>query len=256
MPEHDLEIDRLDLQHYAYLLALGTNHLAPIEAPSRILDVGTGSGQWAFDMCREFPQAFAIGLDLRPSKPKAPSNYAFVRASMLDGLPFEDGSFDFTHERLVLVTGIPPQRWEAALSELVRVTKPGGWVEVMEAGRDFVAAGPATLHLYELAGRLASAHGLDPDGSIARRLATELRARGLQQVEQTEVALPIGEWAGRLGSLILSDVRAGFTRMGLAMPKIGVDEEEFTGLLGKALRECEERQTQHVAYLAFGRRPA
>ncbi len=55
----------------------------------------------------------------------APPGYGFVRANVLDGLPFRDSSFDFTYQRLVLVTGIPPHGWTAALPELVRVTKPG-----------------------------------------------------------------------------------------------------------------------------------
>lgn len=37
MPAHDLEIDRLNIQHYAYLMALSTNYLAPVRAPSPIL---------------------------------------------------------------------------------------------------------------------------------------------------------------------------------------------------------------------------
>ncbi len=126
----------------------------------------------------------------------------------------------------------------------------------MDAGRDLLAAGPATLRLYELAGGLASSHGLDPDGSIPRRLAGELRAHGLRQVEQIEVTLPIGEWPQRLGSLVISDVRAGFTCMAPAMHEIGVDREELARLLTTALAEGEKLQTRHIAYLALCRRPA
>jgi len=68
VPPHPTEVDRLDVQHYALRGALGRNYVAPLEQPARILDVGTGTGQWAFDLCAEFADALVVGLDLEPSK--------------------------------------------------------------------------------------------------------------------------------------------------------------------------------------------
>jgi ubiquinone/menaquinone biosynthesis C-methylase UbiE len=36
----------MDQEHYLTQALLGTNHLAPIEDPDVILDVGTGTGTW------------------------------------------------------------------------------------------------------------------------------------------------------------------------------------------------------------------
>ena len=44
--------------------------------------------------------ALVVGLDLVPSKPNPPENYRFVRASVLQSLPFVAGSFDLVHQRL------------------------------------------------------------------------------------------------------------------------------------------------------------
>src|SRR5579875_998313 len=63
-PRHPGEADRLDLQHHALREALGRNHLAPVSSPSRVLDVGTGTGRWGFEVCWEHPGALVVGLDL------------------------------------------------------------------------------------------------------------------------------------------------------------------------------------------------
>ena len=50
LPRHATEIDRLDVQHFALREAMQGNHVAPLERPETVLDVGSGTGQWAFDV--------------------------------------------------------------------------------------------------------------------------------------------------------------------------------------------------------------
>jgi ubiquinone/menaquinone biosynthesis C-methylase UbiE len=96
-------------------------------------DVGCGTGRWVIEMARTFPGAQVVGLDIEPpqSGQILPPNARFVQANLLDGLPFADRSFDFTHQRL-MVLAIPAAHWSAVVGELVRVTHPGGWVELLE----------------------------------------------------------------------------------------------------------------------------
>src|SRR5205809_1510747 len=125
LPRHPAELNRLDVQHYALRGALGRNYIAPIESPAWILDVGSGSGQWAYNLCEEFNEAFVVGIDLEVGPPPWPARYGFVRGNLLHGLPVADDRFDFTHQRL-LFSGIPLKAWPPAVKELVRVTRPGG----------------------------------------------------------------------------------------------------------------------------------
>ncbi len=46
------------------------------------------------------------------------------------------------------------------MNDLVRVTRPGGWIELVEVENQMKAAGPATTRLLELLLQLAGSRGL------------------------------------------------------------------------------------------------
>jgi ubiquinone/menaquinone biosynthesis C-methylase UbiE len=255
-PRHPDEVDRLDLQHFALRQALGTNFLVPVSSPSRILDVGTGTGQWGFELCLQFPQALVVGFDLSGGKPNPPSGYRHVRGNLLQGLPFQDGSFDFVHQRF-LTAGIPVASWPTAVAELVRVTRPEGWVELVEGPLNLRRAGPTTERLRELIfGRMASPLGLDTAGAVFRSLDEYLRRAGLEQVTRREKLLPVGEWGGQVGSFLATDLRAASMRLCEALRSRFPDlAEEATSLLHKVLEEFEQHRTLWPIAIAFGRKP-
>ncbi|CCX05598.1 Similar to Ubiquinone/menaquinone biosynthesis methyltransferase ubiE; acc. no. Q3A209 [Pyronema omphalodes CBS 100304] len=67
MPIDETEQERLDLHHEVFFdLLHGKHHLAPLENPERILDIGTGTGIWAMDVAVDYPEAEVIGIDLSP----------------------------------------------------------------------------------------------------------------------------------------------------------------------------------------------
>ncbi|ORY83638.1 S-adenosyl-L-methionine-dependent methyltransferase, partial [Protomyces lactucae-debilis] len=104
-----------------------------------ILDVGTGTGRWAVDMARRYPHARVYGIDLRqvdidPATAAQgclplPSNVVFETVNVMEGFPFNTGTFDFVHSRL-LVGGIT--NWETYLANLFRITRRAGKVECIE----------------------------------------------------------------------------------------------------------------------------
>jgi SAM-dependent methyltransferase len=254
-PRHPTEVDRLDLQHYALHEAIGANYLAPVEAPARILDVGQGSGQWAFDLCVEFPKAVVVGFDLVSGKPTQLGGYRFVRGNLLEGLPFVDGRFDFVHQRL-LTSGVPLKSWLAAVEDLVRVTQPGGWVELAEVGPGVEPMGPATTRLFELGWRLGRLNGLDMTGIVWRSLDGYLVRTGLTGVEKRTFEVPIGEWGDSVGSFMASDLRALFTRLSpVFQARFDVPAQECAELIAAMLQEFEQHQSAGIFNYAFGRKP-
>ena len=101
----------------------------------KVLDVGCGiSETWLLQLSKDYPLAKFVGLDILPTFPKdfSQNNLQFIQDDILKGLPFEDDSFDFVHARYLLPTFTDEQREEKVIKELVRVCKPGGWIELVE----------------------------------------------------------------------------------------------------------------------------
>lgn len=256
LPRHPSEQDRLDIQHYAMREALQRNYLAPVEAPLAVLDVGCGTGQWAFEVCAERPAAMVVGLDLVPGKPAPVANYRFVRSNLLQGLPFAEGRFDFVHQRL-LQSGVPLKSWSGVVQDLVRVVRPGGWVELVEVENEVKAGGPATRRLLELLLQLAGSRGLDRTGVLFRELDTYLHRAGLREVQRRDVDVPIGDWGGRIGSLMASDLRALYTRLaGVFEARLGVSADECRDLITQMSEELNEYRTVNTFGVAYGRKPS
>src|SRR5439155_26082903 len=101
-------------------------------APSgeeRALDSGTGAGTLALALAPLVREV--VGVDLVPellerAREGAPKNVTFVEGDATK-LPFESGSFDLSCSRRTLHHIARPER---AVSELARVTAPGGRVFV------------------------------------------------------------------------------------------------------------------------------
>jgi SAM-dependent methyltransferase len=249
-------VDRLDILHFATRAQLnGRNYLAPIGQPDRILDVGCGTGQWAYELCNEFPDAVVVGLDLAPSKPGRPANYRFVRANVLQGLPFRDDEFEFVHQRL-LVSGVPVTDWPAVVADLVRVTRPRGWVELVESMPFVEPEGSATRRLFEIFGRLGREVGHDTMGHVQRALGRYLQTAGSVSVQARTMALPIGEWGDQVGAWMAAGLRSLFTRLGpIFEAKYGLPEAECRALTAAMFEECEALKSTITFHIAFGQRP-
>ena len=95
-------------------------------APSRVLDLGTGTGRAAFLLARRYPEAEVVGVDLAPAmlaearKLTPPELAGRVRFEEADAehLAYPDASFD-----LVSLANMIP-----FFPELARITAPGGAV--------------------------------------------------------------------------------------------------------------------------------
>lgn len=253
------ETNRLDFQHYMLRFAMRGNYAAPLDHPRDILDVGSGTGRWAVEMAQQFPQANVIGADIAPptveaSTPIRADNYAFVLANVLEGLPFPDNSFDFVHQRL-LVAAIPADKWQQVARELARVTRPGGWVELVEAESRLPNAGAGLQTTMRWASGFAARRGIDP--ASASQVGMFLRGAGLANVVERSVALPVGEKVGRLGSMAKTDLMAGMTALRGVLINMGLaSETEYSQVIEQVNRELSSGAITWPFYIAYGQKMA
>lgn len=255
LPKNAREDQRLDYQHHVLYKTLSNHYLAPLSpTTATILDVGTGTGIWPAAMATCFPQAHILGVDMTLSSlpDPLPAGCLFAQANVLKGLPFPDKQFDFTHQRL-LFAGIPANDWPAAVHELVRVTRPGGWVELLEIGATFQQAGPATHAL--LTWMTDISRGLGFDVRILSRLSEFLRNAGCDPVEAQEIPIPLGDWAGRAGQTLKADVVSAY--LALKDPycaRSKTPPSTFDAMLQAAIAEWEQNHTSYVFHAIYGRR--
>ena len=113
-----------------------------------------GSGSFVLDVAPRFPNSKFYGIDTAPMYPSSgdsriPPNVSFSQVDIVEGLPFDDNTFDFVHLRF-LVQYLTEEQWnEKVIKELLRVTKVGGWIEIMELDLIFYDKGPNTEKLQE-----------------------------------------------------------------------------------------------------------
>jgi ubiquinone/menaquinone biosynthesis C-methylase UbiE len=102
--------------------------VAPAE---RALDAGTGAGALAFAFAPLAGEVVAVDVEpalLEEARRRAPANVTLVEADAT-ALPFEDQAFDLAG---TLRTLHHVERPELVVAELVRVTRPGGTVFVVD----------------------------------------------------------------------------------------------------------------------------
>ncbi|KAI5926533.1 S-adenosyl-L-methionine-dependent methyltransferase [Camillea tinctor] len=127
LPNDLQEKNRNVLQHKIILEVFdGRLHLAPVIKPRRVLDLGTGPGDWVLGFGKRNPKSAVLGIDVERVHPEHElPNCRFQVFDFTEKWMF--GSFDFIHLRML---GSLPS--DDVITSIYDNLNPGGWAEFTE----------------------------------------------------------------------------------------------------------------------------
>lgn len=211
---------------------------APIENPTSVIDVGTGTGIWALDMADAYPGAQVLGIDLSPTQPTwvAP-NLEFQLFDLEEtwDMPLR---FDFVHCREM--NGFSIKDWPKYFEQAFLSMKPGGWIECQEFDLN-ISSDDNTIpeDSYVLQWQNLWEEGVQKAGMTGRcypdKMADQMREAGFINIKILPFKMPIGPWAKdpmlRQSGLC--------TLVGLLDGVAGLSVRVYTQLLGWTVDEME-----------------
>ncbi|KAJ3564974.1 hypothetical protein NP233_g7937 [Leucocoprinus birnbaumii] len=251
---------RLNKQYDLFLTVYDNQLLhVPIELSEQdsVLETGTGTGIWLMNLAKTIsagPQLIGIDIEpkLFPEPSVLPSNIRFEVQSVLK-LPSEwTNKFSVVNQRL-LVAGLRAHEWPQAISELYRVTKPGGWIQVFEP--DAWTSGPSMNKISELLLKIS-----DDQGTmwceIGQRIPSFLERSGFVNIRHNPRATVCGAWAGEHG-VAGRDNMLGVFR-GLKSPVLNAggygvvtSEVEFDSIIEELGKEYDARPGSQVVWTLY-----
>lgn len=206
----------------------------PLEAGDRVLDLGCGPGALTGYLVDLLGAEAVTVLD-----PSPPFLEACVRrfpgvtgkVGAAENIPFEDGSFDAVMSQLVIHFFVDLER---AGQEMIRVTKPGGWI----AACTWMVEQMELLHLFDVAA--IEATGAAPPSPPAQEFRAEgaitayFTSLGLTEVSESGIGVsctyasfnelwgvylagigPLGAWLQSQSAEAKADIkRAAFRLLG------------------------------------------
>ncbi|KUI65036.1 Demethylmenaquinone methyltransferase [Cytospora mali] len=222
MPNDEDEQDRLRILHQIYLnifnLELTT---IPLEDPTAVLDVGTGTGEWTMAMAERWPDCEVTGVDISPTFERAvPLNCHFEVLDGEDPWPWADNTFDMVHYRHMSGAF---RDWNVVYSETRRCLKPGGWVEILEfhdheGEKNFYDRFPPHSLMHKAAKDIERAELVHGKHRGIDHMEPELlENNGFVDCEVHEHIIPLDPSNSPLGKLWLVTLRAGFESYALRL---------------------------------------
>lgn len=169
----------------------------------RILDLGGQAAcDWAWHAALQYPNAKVYTVttkairQLSNSNIRGPPNHRQVAVNNLCRLPFATDQFDLVSARelhSILKTSDVPDtedEWDRCLREIMRVLKPGGYIDFNVMDSDIVNAGPLGLAKSVEFGFTLKTLGCDP--SPTKSFLSRLSREGFADVRRAWVVLPLG----------------------------------------------------------------
>ncbi|KAK2735886.1 hypothetical protein FQN57_001092 [Myotisia sp. PD_48] len=276
-PNDEAEMDRQDMQYQMIkTINHGRIYFSPLDTPSHILDVGTGTGIWPIEMAEHYPETKIYGTDLSPTQPDhVPSNVQFFvdDATEPDWL-WPPNHFDLIRTSMLLGSFTS---YSSVIQTAFRYLKPGGHFEAYEldpaclCDDDTLPTGFTPykspyafqnwMQYYEYATTM-----LEKPIRVAHQVAHWMRQAGFVDVEERVTKVPLNPWAkdphlkqlGLWSQRNWLDGLAGFSYVPFGLKGLGWTQEEIEVFLVDVRKSIQDRKV-HVYqnfYVVTGRKPS
>ncbi|KAI8047286.1 S-adenosyl-L-methionine-dependent methyltransferase [Gilbertella persicaria] len=256
LPCDDEEIERLQINHLMFRSLFASPFFSPVgdllKSGIRVLDVGAGPAWWLMDMAKEYPQSYFVGVDVMVYPISPPVNCHLKIHDISKGLPFPDNSFDFVTQHDALFRYCQKD-WETILPEIIRVVKPGGYIEFVEPSGVVQDIGPnMSIWMMRLTVSLQTR-------SINLKIASQLQSMleaftEIELLESSHRSAPIG-WYGKTGDIMLECMERLFDAI---KPKLSEDwsmsPAKYDKMAQTASSECRDFRSWVNIHYAYARK--
>ncbi|KAI8388218.1 S-adenosyl-L-methionine-dependent methyltransferase [Radiomyces spectabilis] len=266
-PNTPIETNRQHNQHYMLKHVFQQSYFAPVDTmlaqpDAHVLDLGCGSSAvWTIDMASDFPRATFYGLDIidvseSQKNIHVPSNCRFETGDILEGIGHGNETVDYVHQRM-MYNAYHDDDIGWVMQEIMRVLKPGGWVDLVEVDIVPKRAGPLFAQLcdgfYQI---LRKRHKRIYHGPRLRR---SLNDAGYIDVQCDYASIPVC-WGGYLGKMVYEDLLVLSQHIGpLVYNYLDMEgdfrQAHYDAFIDKAFNECVEYQTFFNIHWASGKKP-
>ncbi|KAF9058993.1 S-adenosyl-L-methionine-dependent methyltransferase, partial [Rhodocollybia butyracea] len=189
------ERERLDLQNRYFTQVLFNGQLIcvpdiSLDPGDEVLESATGTGIWLLDVAQDVhPSVSLTGIDIsqRLFPTQHPQNVTFAVHTVTSLPESWSNKFKLVNQRLIN-GALTREQWGMALSELYRVLKPGGWIQLLESSPEAtLSSGPMKRYADAIAAVFVNKRFAS---DLNETLGQRLKDAGFVNVQKRTTALP------------------------------------------------------------------
>ncbi|RIB08096.1 hypothetical protein C2G38_2045452 [Gigaspora rosea] len=248
LPLDELESDRMQLRHDVDWYIWRSNFSSPVETTlklggAQVLDVA-----WASD----YPLSEFTGVDVAPIFPSdvMPPNVTFKQCDILEGLPYSDCSFYYIHIKDLFHHFPLKIIRDQLFPDLVRILKPGGWIEIQDRDPNMINAGPICKRLEDILSLSFLNHGIHIK-SHYDNMEKIFEKNNLIKYRLEKKTIPYADL-----DLAIQDYLSTYKAMRFALTEYsGATPEEYDEIVENASKELIEYNSEFGSRKYFGQKP-